>query len=144
MDKVLKRGQKICKACQFINAARQRVCTNCDQEFILKGAPIKNEVIDWKTLDKGDYIKVVQGTGPYYISKKDNEQYNVGEKICMGDTGVYKVVDHNEDGILSFGASPNNSGFTYLYMGKKQKSTDTGIYLEPYRIIKIKRKIKRE
>ena len=32
----LKRGQKRCKKCQAINAARQRVCISCNQTFQLK------------------------------------------------------------------------------------------------------------
>ena len=59
----LKRGQKICKKCNAICAARSRICKECGAAFISKNTPIKNEVKDWKSLEKGDWLKVVQGTG---------------------------------------------------------------------------------
>ena len=67
----LKRGQKLCKQCKSINAARQRVCTMCKATFQLKNKPIKNEIKDWESLQKGDTFRVVNGTGPYYILKRD-------------------------------------------------------------------------
>jgi uncharacterized OB-fold protein len=55
----LERGQKRCKKCKAINAARQRICTNCDKEFKLKKTPIKNEVVNWKELQPGDTFRII-------------------------------------------------------------------------------------
>ena len=49
----LKRGQKLCKNCQAVNAARQRVCITCNKPFQLKNTPIKHEIKDWQNLQKG-------------------------------------------------------------------------------------------
>lgn len=137
----LQRGQKLCKECDTVNAARQRVCKGCGHEFISKNTPISGEVKDWESLEKGTLIKVIQGTGPYFISKRDTEFSFVGERICMGDTGVFKVVGLGKDGIIVYGATRKNSGYSYLYMGPPKKSKNTGTYLEPYRIkyVKIKK-----
>ena len=43
----LKRGQKRCKSCKHINAARQRMCVKCGKTFQIKNRPIKNEIKDW-------------------------------------------------------------------------------------------------
>jgi hypothetical protein len=138
----LQRGQKLCPHCEEINASRQRVCKYCDREFISKNTPIKGEVKDWQQLEKGTFIKVVQGTGPYYISKRDSEDSRAGERICMGITGVYNVVGVSEKGILAYGASLKNGGFTFIYMGPSTLSTVTGTYLEAHRIKRVKRKKK--
>lgn len=134
----LKRGQKICKNCQGINAARSRVCKECSVPFISRNIPIKNEITDWRNLQLGSYIKVIQGTGPYYVSKKDTEEVKVGEKICMGDTGVFKVVGVENKGLRVNGTSGKNAGFSFLYMGNPTISKVTGINLDPYRIKKVK------
>jgi hypothetical protein len=130
----LKRGQKLCKECNTVNAARQRVCKGCGHEFMSKNTPIHGEVKDWKELQKGTLIKVIQGTGPYFISRRDTDESYRGERICMGDTGVFKVISTDHSGILVYGASRKNSGYSYLYMGVPKKSEITGTYLEPYRI----------
>lgn len=142
----LTRGQKLCKTCNEVNAARQRICKSCGSHFVSKNTPISGEVKDWKELQKGTLIKVIQGTGPYYIAKRDSDESFVGEKICMGDTGVFKVISTDENGIVVYGASRKNSGFSYLYMGPSKKSENTGTYLEPYRIkyVVTKRKKRRK
>ena len=130
----LQRGQKLCKECDTVNAARQRICKGCGHEFMSKNTPIAGEVKDWKELQKGTLIKVIQGTGPYFISRRDTDESYKGERICMGDTGVFKVISTDHSGILVYGASRKNSGYSYLYMGVPKKSEITGTYLEPYRI----------
>ena len=134
MTTKLQRGQKLCKKCGEINAARQRVCKGCGHEFVSKNTPISGEIKEWKELQKGTLIKVIQGTGPYYIAKRDSEESSAGERICMGDTGVFKVISTDHSGILVYGASRKNSGYSYLYMGPAKKSEITGTFLEPYRI----------
>lgn len=136
----LQRGQKICPKCKEINASRQYVCKYCKHQFVSKNTPVKNEVKNWKELEIGTYIKVVQGTGPYYISKRDTEDGSAGERICMGNTGVYKVAGFAENGIHAYGASYKDSGYSFLYMGQSKRSKDTGIYYEPHRIKKVNKR----
>lgn len=138
----LERGQKKCPKCKKVNASRQRVCKHCSFEFISKNIPVKSEVKNWKELEIGSYIKIIQGTGPYFIAKRENDECKVGERICMGDTGVFKVIKIDKNGIVAFGATNKNAGYTYLYMGKAKYSEITGIFSEPYRIKKVKQKIR--
>ena len=77
----LKRGQKLCKNCQAVNAARQRVCITCNKPFQLKNTPIKHEIKDWQNLQKGDTFRVVNGTGSYYVLKRDCSE---GEEGAAG------------------------------------------------------------
>jgi hypothetical protein len=136
----LNRGQKRCKKCKSINAARQRICKNCQFEFISKNTPVKGEIKDWKSLEIGDYIKIIQGTGPYFINKKDTEESKVGDRICLGDIGVYRVEKKYRDGLRVSGVSFKNGGFSFLYMGKPKYIPSTGVHREPYRIKRVKRR----
>jgi hypothetical protein len=135
---MLKRGQKLCKYCKSINAARQRICNSCKNEFNPKNIPIKNEVKDWQNLQPGDLIKVIVGSGPYYISKKESENSRFGERIPMGEIGVYKVTRVVENGIYAFGMTNRNGGSTFIYMGKPYISDSTGLIYEPHRIKRVK------
>jgi len=136
----LKRGQKRCKSCKSINPVRCRLCKSCGQSFVRKNTPVKNEIKDWRDLEKGTYIRIIQGTGPYFISNIDSPDGQAGEKICLGSTGVYEVISTDNSGIRACGASRKNGGFTYLYMGKPYQSKETGTFLEPYRFTRVKRK----
>jgi hypothetical protein len=140
----LSRGQKLCPGCNKINASRQRVCKHCDREFISKNTPIKNEILDWKKLERGDYIRIVQGTGPYFLCTRDTDECTTGERLCMGNKGVYKVVGLDRRGIRAVGASHKNGGFVYLYMGEPYCSKETGLYYEPYRLITLKEPYKKK
>lgn len=139
----LRRGQKRCTRCDEINAARSRLCSNCNVEFMSKNTPIKNEIKDWTLLERGDEFKIVQGTGPYYICSRDNEEGNIGDKIYMGARGVYKVMSLHNKGVSAYGIGKNNSGFDFIYMGEKSFSPTTGITKTAYRIIKMKKKKRR-
>jgi len=134
----LNRGQKLCKTCMSVNAARQMVCKTCNSPFSSKSTPVKNQINNWKNLEKDSYFKVVQGSGPYYIASKDSESHKVGEKVCMGYTGVFKVVKVEENGILSYGLSNKNAGYSFIYMGPSKTSKETGIKMEPHKLVKVK------
>ena len=136
----LQRGQKLCPKCDEINASRQRTCKYCQHEFISKNTPIKNEVRDWKNLEVGTYIKIVQGTGPYFIARRDSEEGVAGERICLGSTGVYSVAGLDSNGIHAYGTTRKNGGFCYLYMGPPHISKATGTHMEANRIKRVKRK----
>ena len=135
----LKRGQKCCKNCQTINAARQRICIECRKPFQLKNTPIKNEVKDWKDLQKGDMFRVVNGTGPYYVLKRDCGEGQEGEKLFIGSKGKYivKKIDHN--GIQAWSISPPGSfSHEFVYMGKNGYCEELNLHQRAHRIIKIK------
>ena len=56
----LKRGQKLCKSCGAICASRSSFCKTSNKPFISKNTPIKNEIKDWESLEKGVRFKVIQ------------------------------------------------------------------------------------
>jgi hypothetical protein len=140
----LRRGQKQCKSCGAICASRSSFCKSCNKPFISRNTPIKNEIKDWKSLEKGARFKVVQGTGSYYLCKRDTEEGKRGEKIYMGARGVYTVNEIIKDGILAFGQSKNNSGIHFVYMGKECYCESTGITRNSHRLVRISNKRKRK
>jgi hypothetical protein len=108
---ILGRGKKLCSHCNTVNGVRSYECKNCGQEFKMKKAPKgirKKRIEDFKTLQKGDWIKVVGGSGPYHTD-------NLGERTYLVERGKY-CVDHTDNlGIHAYG----DSGYNYLYMGKR-------------------------
>ena len=139
----LKRGQKVCKACNGVNAARSQKCKHCGEPFIRKNTPIKNEIKNWKELDSGQEIKIIQGTGPYYICYSDSEERRAGEKIYMGCKGKYIVREVKGNGLLCYGIGKNNTGIDFVYMGEKELSQSTGIIKAPHRIVRLKTRKRR-
>ena len=138
----LKRGQKCCKNCQTINAARQRICIECKKPFQLKNTPIKNEIKDWKSLQKGETFRVVNGTGPYYVLSRDCGEGNKGDKIFMGAKGKYVVKSLSECGIQAFSKTVRGGYYEFIYMGKDSYSQALNIHSRAHRIVKIKYKDK--
>ena len=139
----LKRGQKRCKQCKSINAARQRICVECGKAFQLKNTPIKNEIKDWKSLQKGDTFRIINGTGSYYILTRDCGEGEIGDKIFMGAKGKCIVKAVGENGIHAWSlTSPGNSHYEFIYMGKDNFSKEVEIHQRASRIIKIKYKSK--
>ena len=134
----LKRGQKICKKCNAICAARSRICKECGAAFISKNTPIKNEVKDWRALETGQEIRVIQGTGPYYICSSQSEEYEEGDKIYMGCKGKYQVTGIRPEGLLGKGVGKNNRGIDFIYMGDRKVSESTGVVQVAHRIVKLR------
>ena len=63
----LKRGQKLCPKCGEVQAARQCECKHCGYQ--MRQRKNKTQTVhDWTELEKGDFIKVFQGTGSYYLN----------------------------------------------------------------------------
>ena len=107
----LGRGKKVCSHCGTVNGVRSFECKNCGQEFKMKKGPKgirKKKVEDFKSLQRGDWIKVVGGSGPYYTDRD-------GEKYYMVDRGKYIVEYTDSEGIHAYG----DTGYNYLYMGKR-------------------------
>ncbi len=121
-------GQKICSSCDEINGVRAFECKNCGTAFKMKKArrgPKKTQVEDFTTLKKGDLIRVVGGSGTYYINES-------GDKHYFTDRGKYIVSSIDKNGIVANGPC----GMCYLYMGKKKRSKllDT-MWNAPHKII---------
>ena len=137
----LKRGQKLCKNCNQINGARAHVCKHCNSEFIKKtDSVISNNkkrrkrfkkydsINNWQELSSGDSIKVIRGSGPYYIGENGDKQY-------LSDAGIYSVISSDSKGLVVYG---NNGGYGYIYMGPEEKSpTLPNVYRSPHKILKI-------
>ena len=88
----------------------------------------KKRVDDFTTLKKGDEIRVVGGSGPYYTREN-------GEKLYLTDRGKYIVKNVDENGIHTHG----KHGYDYLYMGKKCPSEILdSITKAPHKIILIR------
>ena len=134
----LKRGQKRCKACKHVNAARQRICVKCGKTFQIKNRPIKNEIKDWRSLQPGEAFRVVNGTGPYYILKRDCGEGQAGDRLFMGAKGKYIVKEITSNGIDAWSIS-NYGAYRYefVYMGTPNYCEKLNIYRQPHRIIKI-------
>lgn len=105
------RGRKICKNCGCVNGVRAYACKQCDVDFVMKKPQKgvrKKLVQDFRTLQKGDTIKVVGGSGSFYTEKL------TGERVYLVDRGLYKVINTDDKGIQVYGCN----GYGYLYMGK--------------------------
>ena len=123
-----KPGQKICSNCEQINGVRAFECKNCSTPFKMKKARRglkKKRVEDFTTLKKGDLIRVIGGSGTYYISES-------GDKHYFTDRGKYIVSSIDKTGIVATGPC----GMCYLYMGKKKRSKllDT-MWNAPHKIV---------
>ena len=105
-----KPGQKSCSECGTINGVRAFECKECNYEFKMKKArkrPHYVPVEDFKTLEHGDEVKVIGGSGPYFENAE-------GERTYLTDRGTYRVIKTDATGIQVYGGT----GHGYLYMGK--------------------------
>lgn len=125
-----KRGVKLCSECGTEHGVRAYECKNCDHPFVMKKprrGQRKKLVEDYKTLRAGDVIRVVGGSGDYYVGRD-------GEKQYFTDRGRYKVEGIDNTGIKAYGPH----GYTYLYMGKSCPSKLVeGVFKAPHKILLI-------
>lgn len=139
----LKRGQKLCKGCNTINGVRSFNCKSCGNAFSMKKPPKNGIVIrqgvkvgnsptvDYKSLSKGDIIKVLKGSGPYHTNES-------GEKTYLGTKGKYTVDSIVQDGIMVVN---QNGAHEFLYMGEVVTSSMLNtLTRSPYKIILLKKK----
>lgn len=123
---------KFCPDCGSKNKPRAKACIACDTVFKTKSKiSIKNTIDDWKTCIPNTIISIVAGSGPYYTDRFSN-------KINMGETGTFKVVKVLENGLMCYGNTIGNSGYTFVYMGTPYQSKTTNIHYEPHQIILVK------
>ena len=88
----------------------------------------KKPVEDYTTLNKGDLIRVVGGSGCHYVDSK-------GDKHYFTDRGKYLVQSTDDTGILAIG----KHGYQYIYMGKfKQSKTLDTCWDAPHKIVLLK------
>ena len=129
-----KRGQKVCPECGTVNGVRAYYCKECDYAFKMKkrsknrrGRPVK----DWRTLEVGDYIRVIGRSGSYYI--KSN-----GDKIYFTDAGIYHIKQKHGEGLTVIGVGRQSHGFEFLYMGEeKQSKLLDNMFNAPHKLCKV-------
>ncbi len=104
----VKRGQKLCQNCNTINGVRSFNCKKCDHPFTMKKSFKKKRQIvkDYTTLNPGDNIRIIGGSGPYYIAKDGFRHY-------LTDRGKYRVDKIVQNGIMASG----RCGSEFFYMG---------------------------
>ena len=127
-----KPGQKACSSCDELNGVRAFECKNCGTEFKMKKARRghkKKHVEDFTTLQKGDLIRVVGGSGNYWVAEN-------GDKHYFTDRGKYIVRYIEKDGIMATGPQ---GGTDFLYMGKLTRSPLlNNMWRSPHKIILLK------
>jgi ribosomal protein L40E len=109
-----RRGVKICTKCNCENGVRAYECKECDEPFKMKKSRKRRKQIpveDHMTLRRGDTIRVVGGSGDYYLDENKDKHY-------FTDRGKYTVYSVDHKGIQAYGSH----GYTYIYMGKRCRS----------------------
>jgi len=141
------RGQKLCR-CGHKNGPRAKSCSKCDVKFAFAAKKFspnkvekKSEDLDWKQLQKGDYIKSVAGYGPFYPTTDEVTEEFVA--MPMGHYGVFVVAFVDENGIGAHEVLvDSNGGFCYLYMGEEKLSSVTETVLRPHKLYRITRRLR--
>jgi RNA polymerase subunit RPABC4/transcription elongation factor Spt4 len=132
------KGKKKCDNCGGIIAARSLTCKHCNDTSVgikvTERAGIPDNTPSLDDLSIGEYIKIVNGSGPYYLDKVSNE------KVCMGHSGVFQIKEKKEGGLLVYGATRKNGGFCFLDISNNKYNPATGIYTQPYRFKKVIKK----
>ena len=128
-------GQKTCKSCGTTTGPRAFRCSQCNTSFnIQKGMARRNrgrageDVENWRELEKGDFIRAIAGSGPYWPCRDGDEP--------MGYHGLFRIRRVQRDGILCVAVCKRNSGFCFLYMGDTMKSR-AGSILRSHKIRKV-------
>lgn len=142
------RGIKTCPKCKATTGPRAFNCPKCQFAFFMKNGDPKTLVvnkgdnqaelkINWKELSRRDVIKVVNGSGPYWLLAS-------GEREPMGYSGIFSVLRITKDGILGIPMRKSkDAGFCHIYMGPKKICPKTGMHLRPHKLRKLNKKEKR-
>jgi hypothetical protein len=143
------RGQKTCKGCGAATGPRAFKCAKCGQAFSFKAESVlgatrgiqqPEKVCDWKSLQRGDRIKVIAGSGPYWPAKADVEG---AENIHMGYYGKFTVKSIHKDGIIACGNKKEGAWATcFIYMAEP-KQAESGIMRVAHKVVKLTPKVKR-
>ncbi len=131
------RGHKTCKHCGATTGPRAHNCPACGKAFTFKSevVAVEDKAFDWRELQKGDLIKVVSGSGPYFKGEAD--------RIYMGYHGVFRVQWVDDKGIHAYPVKAKEAGHCYIYMGERVKESIGGLVQKPHRVRKIKPKKKK-
>tara|TARA_R110000824_G_scaffold384056_1_gene577869 strand:+ start:74 stop:502 length:429 start_codon:yes stop_codon:yes gene_type:complete len=139
-----KAPQKNCPSCNALTHARTSTCKKCKHVFYVKKSVQATLLAkNWRDLKQGDVIKVITGSGPYYMSKD-----NPGEKIMMGQKGKFEVAEIHDGGAKCcgifahqlYGRSGRSHYREWIYMGESYYNDAYSLNKEPHRI-KVIRKI---
>ena len=137
-----RKPEKNCPECNTANHARSSNCKECDYEFYVR-KNVKQELLaaNWRDLKPGDVIKVISGTGPYYLSKD-----KPGERIMMGQKGKFEVMEVHDAGPRQcgiyayqlYGRASKSHYREWIYMGESYYNEDVSIHKEAHRIKVLK------
>lgn len=132
------RGQKLCEKCGHATGPRSFRCPECDHSFnVQKGVTKrrrkrKGEMIgNWKELKPGDFIRVLAGSGPYWVNDETKERES------LGYFGLFKIKRVEIDGLGCYPVDKKNHGFCYIYMGETKPSASGISYKRAHRIRKV-------
>ena len=98
--------KKPCPTCGALTSVSQRVCKICSHTFYevkQKRAPRGYAEVAWQEITSGEEV---------FILSYDIWTSPSGERIMMGESGLYKVVKLTNQGILGYG----ESGFAFFDM----------------------------
>jgi DNA-directed RNA polymerase subunit RPC12/RpoP len=133
-------AKKSCSECGNKVGVRTKECPDCGHKFVIKKRGPRPKEIKWIELKVKDIIKVVSGTGPYFISK-----VNPGERIMLGEKGRFEVVElYNKSprscGIIGRqvterGHRANTTEF--IYMGESYYCDDLCSHNAPHKILGV-------
>ena len=138
-----KKPEKVCPECNTANHARSSNCKECDYMFYLRKGDREVQLAkDWRDLQPGDIIKVITGSGPYWLSKD-----KPGEKIMVGQKGRFEVVEIYDNGPTSCGITGRqlntrgrrSSVTEFIYMAEPNYDKELSNHNEPHRIKVLKK-----
>ena len=138
-----KKPEKKCNECGTSSHARSSACKNCGYVFYVKKKELEVQLAkDWRNLQAGDVIKVISGSGPYFLSKD-----KPGEKIMMGQKGKFEVMEVYDDGpkccgiyaYQLYGRASKSHYREWIYMGESYYKEDVSLHKEPHRIRVLKK-----
>ena len=102
---------------------------------------------NWRDLESGDVIKVITGSGSYFLSKRNKNPDGSPLRISLGHKGKFEVVEIIDQGSKSCGkigrqlyTRGRRANVTeYIYMGEKYYDDNMLSHKEPHRIKVIKK-----
>ena len=132
---------KVCEQCQEQNGVRTLICKSCKVPFKIKSSNYnphkarrrrkKQFIKDWRSLSRGDIIRVIGGSGPFYDGKDGMRHY-------LTDRGKYTVDSIDKNGINVIGIAPRTCGQQFLYMGPLLKSPAcTTVYRDKHKLLPV-------
>ena len=146
-----KAPQKECPKCKSLVHARVSFCRNCKHTFYIK-KNVEQEMLakNWRDLKAGDIIKVIAGSGPYFLSKHNKNPDGSPLKIMMGHKGRCEVVEiygaDDKRGCGIVGRQISSRGHRAnvvecIYMGEVWYNDDMILHERPHKIKVIKKNV---